>query len=60
MNSVERVVYYATEVDQEAPHDMPSTKPPESWPNAGRVEIKDMVFNYRPELPPVLKGMWSV
>ena len=57
MNSVERVVFYATAVEQEAPHELPYMKPPNMWPANGRVELKDVVFSYRPELPPVLKGI---
>lgn len=56
MNSVERVVHYATEVEQEAPHNLPGDKiTPTSWPSQGQVEFTDVVFKYRPELPPVLK-----
>ena len=57
MNSVERVVFYATGVEQEAPHELPDTKPPASWPADGRVELRNVVFKYRPELPAVLKGI---
>ena len=57
MNSVERIVHYATEVEQEAAHEIPDKKPPQSWPANGEVELKDIVLNYRPELPPVLKGI---
>jgi ABC-type bacteriocin/lantibiotic exporter with double-glycine peptidase domain len=57
MNSVERVVFYATGVEQEAPHELPKNKPPASWPADGRVELKNVVFKYRPELPVVLKGI---
>lgn len=57
MNSVERIVHYATAVEQEAPHELPDAKPPTAWPAKGRVELKDIVLNYRPELPPVLKGI---
>ena len=56
MNAVERIVHYATEVEQEAPHELPY-KPASPWPSQGRVEIKDIVLSYRPELPPVLRGM---
>lgn len=56
MNSVERVVHYATEVEQEAAFDLPDKKPPGPWPSHGRVELKDIVLKYRPELPAVLKG----
>ncbi|KAF8896247.1 ABC transporter [Infundibulicybe gibba] len=57
MNSVERIVHYATEIEQEAPHDLPDNKPPSSWPADGQLELRDIVLNYRPELPPVLKGI---
>ncbi|EPQ54017.1 ABC transporter [Gloeophyllum trabeum ATCC 11539] len=57
MNSVERVVHYADEIEQEAPHEIPDHAPPPHWPFEGHVEIKDMVLKYRPELPPVLRGI---
>lgn len=57
MNSVERVVHYATEIEQEAPHVIPDSKVPESWPSAGHVELKNIVLSYRPGLPAVLKGI---
>ncbi|KIO14748.1 hypothetical protein M404DRAFT_17610 [Pisolithus tinctorius Marx 270] len=57
MNSVERVVHYADEVDQEAPHDMDNATVPANWPSEGRIVMNDVVMKYRPELPPVLKGL---
>ncbi|KAJ3514870.1 hypothetical protein NLJ89_g2120 [Agrocybe chaxingu] len=57
MNSVERILYYAQEVEQEAPHSLPEKKPAASWPAHGRLELKNVVLSYRPELPPVLKGI---
>lgn len=57
MNSVERVVHYATEIETEAAHELPDAKPTTPWPSEGRVELKDVILNYRPELPPVLKGI---
>jgi ABC-type bacteriocin/lantibiotic exporter with double-glycine peptidase domain len=57
MNSVERVVFYATNVEQEASHELPDMKPPIMWPAHGRIHLRDVVFKYRPELPPVLKGI---
>lgn len=56
MNTVERVVYYANEIEQEAPHEIKVDQPPSEWPSEGRVELRDVVFKYRPELPAVLKG----
>ncbi|KAI6165735.1 ABC transporter [Pisolithus thermaeus] len=57
MNSVERIVHYADEVDQEAPHDVDNASVPENWPSEGRIVMNDVVMRYRPELPPVLKGL---
>ena len=57
MNSVERIVYYAQEIEQEPPHEIPEAKPAAPWPSEGKLEIKDAVLKYRPELPLVLKGL---
>jgi len=57
MNSVERVVFYAKGIEQEAPHNLSEKKPPTSWPAEGQLELKNVVLSYRPELPPVLKGI---
>lgn len=57
MNSVERIVYYARDLEQEPPYDVPESKPPAPWPSQGKLEIKDAVLKYRPELPLVLKGL---
>ena len=57
MNSVERILHYATDIEQEAPHEIPNQKPPFSWPAQGRIVLKNIVLKYRPELPSVLKGL---
>jgi ABC-type transport system involved in cytochrome bd biosynthesis fused ATPase/permease subunit len=57
MNSVERIVYYARDLEQEPPHEIPEKKPAAPWPSKGKLEIKDAVLKYRPELPLVLKGL---
>ncbi|KAJ7499774.1 ABC transporter [Mycena latifolia] len=58
MNSVERVVYYAIKVEQEAPNELPEKKPKAPWPSSGHIEIKDIVLKYiRPGLPAVIKGI---
>ncbi|CAL1716557.1 unnamed protein product [Somion occarium] len=57
MNSVERIVHYARQLEQEAPHEIPEAKPPSPWPSEGRVELKEVVLRYRPELPAVLRGL---
>jgi ABC-type multidrug transport system fused ATPase/permease subunit len=57
MNSVERIVHYATEIEQEAPHNLPEQILPAHWPAKGSMVFRDVVFKYRPELPSVLKGL---
>ncbi|KAF8624506.1 hypothetical protein AX15_005822 [Amanita polypyramis BW_CC] len=57
MNSVERIVFYATEIEQEAPHEITAAKPPTSWPAEGHIELENVVLSYRPGLPTVLKGI---
>jgi ABC-type multidrug transport system fused ATPase/permease subunit len=57
MNSVERIVYYSKEIEQEPPFEIPANKPPPSWPAEGRIELSNVVLKYRPELPIVLKGI---
>ncbi|KAI0925971.1 hypothetical protein AcV5_008554 [Taiwanofungus camphoratus] len=56
-NSVERIVYYANELEQEPSHELPDRKPVAPWPSQGSLEFKDVVLKYRPELPAVLKGL---
>ncbi|OSD06330.1 P-loop containing nucleoside triphosphate hydrolase protein [Trametes coccinea BRFM310] len=56
-NSVERIVHYVKELEQEPPHLIPDHKPSAPWPSEGQIEIKDVVLKYRPELPAVLKGL---
>ncbi|KAI9439889.1 ABC transporter [Lactarius indigo] len=57
MNSVERIIYYARDLEQEPPHEIPDQKPPAPWPSNGKLEINEAVLKYRPELPLVLKGL---
>jgi ABC-type bacteriocin/lantibiotic exporter with double-glycine peptidase domain len=57
MNSVERVMHYARNIEQEAPHEYPNKKTRSSWPSQGRLEFKNITLKYRPELPTVLKGI---
>ncbi|KAI0822453.1 P-loop containing nucleoside triphosphate hydrolase protein [Trametes gibbosa] len=56
-NSVERIVHYVRKLEQEPPHLIADRKPPSPWPAEGRVELKNVVLKYRPELPAVLKGL---
>ena len=57
MNSVERIIYYARDLEQEPPHEIPDQKPPPTWPTNGKLDIDEAVLRYRPELPLVLKGL---
>ena len=45
------------DLEQEAPAEIPCNKPPESWPERGQIEFKDVSFRYRSTLPPVLKNI---
>lgn len=53
--TVERVVEYRSE-PEEAPS-LVLPRPPADWPSQGAVDVKGLYVRYRPELPPVLKGL---
>jgi len=57
MNSVERIVYYANDIEKEGPYEITAKKPAAPWPDRGQIELKDVALKYRPGLPPVLKGV---
>ncbi|WRT68580.1 uncharacterized protein IL334_005558 [Kwoniella shivajii] len=57
MVGAERIMHYANELDQEAPHDIKEVKPPASWPDQGKIEFSNVKMRYREELPDVLKGL---
>ena len=57
MNSVERIVYYARDLEQDPPHEIPDQKPTAPWLRSGKIEINEAVLSYRPELPLILKGL---
>jgi ATP-binding cassette subfamily C (CFTR/MRP) protein 1 len=42
---------------QEAPWDIPSNKPPSSWPDNGIMDFKDYQVRYREGLNLVLRGI---
>ena len=44
-------------IDQEAPHEIPDSKPAPEWPAKGAIEFKDVTMRYRPGLPLVLKSL---
>lgn len=53
MTSVERVLQY-TDINQEP---SPVRKPPASWPQQGRIELKDMSLRYDYQLAPTLRNL---
>ena len=57
MNSAERILHYANEIEQEPPAQRPENKPPPEWPQHGQIEINDISLRYRPGLPLVLKNI---
>ena len=52
MSSFERLLEYKEKKDLEA--DFESPKAPAKWPFAGQYEIKDISYQYRPQLPHVI------
>ncbi|KAI8865877.1 P-loop containing nucleoside triphosphate hydrolase protein [Ramicandelaber brevisporus] len=54
-NFVERIQQYLN-IDQEAPAIIKDNRPPASWPHAGRVDVRDLVVEYKPGVP-VLHGL---
>ncbi|KFY56160.1 hypothetical protein V496_06769 [Pseudogymnoascus sp. VKM F-4515 (FW-2607)] len=55
MNSTERVHFYGTELEEEAP--LHTIEVADSWPQAGEIVFKDVEMRYRPNLPLVLSGL---
>jgi len=53
------VVQYTRDeiVPQEAPHEIPDSKPAPEWPHDGAIEFRDVQMSYRPGLPDVLNGI---
>ncbi|KAG6889968.1 hypothetical protein C0992_003448 [Termitomyces sp. T32_za158] len=54
--SVERILHQ-TEVQPEAPQEIPENKPSDVWPSNGEVEFRHYSTKYRPELEFVLKDI---
>jgi ATP-binding cassette, subfamily C (CFTR/MRP), member 1 len=55
MNATERIHYYATELEEEAPLKLIDV--PESWPALGEIIFENVEMRYRPNLPLVLQGL---
>ncbi|KAI8977400.1 hypothetical protein BDF20DRAFT_988366 [Mycotypha africana] len=56
MNAIERVHEYL-DVEEEPPVDVPAMEPSPTWPEQGSIEVKDLVMQYAPENPPVIKNI---
>lgn len=54
--SVERILHQ-TEVEHEAPQEIPETKPSDLWPYKGEIEFRGYSTRYRPELALVLRDI---
>lgn len=57
MNSVERIQDYSTSIQSEPEWEKDQVEVPADWPSKGTIEFKDVVFRYRKDLDPVLKGL---
>jgi ABC-type multidrug transport system fused ATPase/permease subunit len=55
MNATERVHYYGTELEEEAPLHLAEVS--SSWPEKGRIVFDDAKMRYRDGLPLVLQGL---
>ena len=58
MVSAERVMEYS-KLDTEGPMDTvyPDQKPPDKWPSKGEIKMEDIMFQYAPDTPLVLKNL---
>ena len=57
MNAVERVRYFASEVQREASYALLADAQIVPWPSDGTVRFRNVSARYRPELPRVLEGL---
>lgn len=55
MNATERLHYYGTQLEEEAPEHLGEVPP--SWPDQGRIVFKDVQMRYRAGLPLVLNNI---
>jgi ATP-binding cassette subfamily C (CFTR/MRP) protein 1 len=55
MNSTERLHYYGTEIEEEAPLHL--AKVEESWPQTGSISFANVEMRYRAGLPLALRGL---
>lgn len=51
MNSVERIDYYASNLESEAPPVIPDKRPSKNWPSEGNIVFRNVSMKYQPHLP---------
>ncbi|KAG0252846.1 hypothetical protein BG011_006711 [Mortierella polycephala] len=56
MNSVERVREYM-DLPQEPPAVIEGSRPPPGWPNNGEITVENLVMQYSPDDPPVIRDV---
>ncbi|GJJ76107.1 hypothetical protein EMPS_08466 [Entomortierella parvispora] len=56
MNSVERIREYM-DLPQEPPAVIEGSRPPPGWPNNGEIEVENLVMQYSPEDPAVIRDV---
>jgi len=56
LNAIERVQEYL-EVDEEPAAVIEERRPRNSWPETGAIEVENLVMQYAPENPPVLRDL---
>merc|ERR1719430_1514213 len=56
LSSLDRNFEY-TSLPQEAPHIIPTKRPAEEWPHLGNIQMNNVSFKYRPDLPLVLRNI---
>merc|ERR1719369_228010 len=56
LSSLDRIFEYVA-LSQEAPHVIESKRPPSTWPQRGQLQISNVSFKYRPDLPLVLRNI---
>ena len=56
LSSLDRIFEYVA-LSQEAPHVIENKRPPPTWPQHGQLQISNVSFKYRPDLPLVLRNI---
>ena len=62
MVSAERVIAYSEDIPSEAPFETDPLieKPSSTWPESGKIELKDVLYRHSETTPLVLKGLTAV